>query len=204
MPVPVKLWISCINSKQYCEDPTLNPCINFVPKIHALQFQSVAQKKAWERWLVFLPIMWRRNTCGQPPSILQTRFNKFCTWKHVNPHSLKKLCMLYSHLWKKKKFRPKYWKQLKCNACAQEVVWDPKDPDEGAGDGASSNHRFFAPISSGKNQAILEGCWSRLRYWCQRRRRGRWPLLRWKASASTKPRWTGWWWCSTDIFVSQN
>ena len=123
---------------------------------------------------------------------------------YVNSHSLKKLCMLYSHLWKKKKFRPKYWKQLKCNACAQEVVWDPKDPDEGAGDGASSNHRFFAPISSGKNQAILEGCWSRLRYWCQRRRRGRWPLLRWKASASTKPRWTGWWWCSTDIFVSQN
>ena len=90
--------------------------------------------------------MWRRNTCGQPPSILQTRFNKFCTWKHVNPHSLKKLCMLYSHLWKKKKFRPKYWKQMKCNACAQEVVWDPKDPDEGAGDGASSNHRFLHPF----------------------------------------------------------
>ena len=35
--------------------------------------------------------MWRRNTCGQPPSILQTRFNKFCTWKHVNPSQVPRL-----------------------------------------------------------------------------------------------------------------
>ena len=29
-------------------------------------------------------------------------------------------------------------------ASVQEVVWDPKDHEEGAGDGASSSHRFFA------------------------------------------------------------
>ena len=67
-----------------------------------------------ETWLPCLPTIWRRSTCGLSPSPLQPKYQE---------HVLKAVFLRF------------------VNDNHQEFVWDPKEPEEGAGDGAIANHR---------------------------------------------------------------